>query len=805
MALRIISLMSRKKRKMNFKEGLISRKAQRINLEILKLLFISFILGLFIYSSISGAADESVSSPCEQTGYAQAERFLPANATSYIFNASVDPNWIAGTNFFWYLKNSRAGQEFVLVDIQNRTKAPAFNHTSLAASLSSATGEQVDPFHLPFSEITRSTEGWEGIEKIGFKAFNRSWQYTFNKTSAKLMEMHSPPQSEPGEALSPDGRLAAYVFAHNLWIRHTETAEKYQLTFNGTKEHTYSGRSETVSHPVTLARLNETAKPYAVWSPDSTRIATFRMDQRNVSEMHLLQYATGNDTRPRPWSYRFATPGNEILPMYEPLVVDVAGKKIIAVQSPAQPEVSLMDTEDDVLQWWSDDGRTLYSLYVERGEKALQLLQTDPVTGKTEKLLEEKGRTFVEANLDYASPPNIRVLKSGDVIWFSEKDGYGHLYLYGPDGKEKNAITSGPWAVRKLLYVDENESQVYFLAGAREPGRDPYYRHLYRIRLDGSSLQLLTPEDADHNVVVDPSGTAFLDTYSTVEEPPVSVLRDRNGSIILNLETADIQNLKDMGWKPPERFSVKALDGKTDLYGLLFKPTDFNASEKYPVVETVYPGPWIIVTAKSFPADMAWVNKIFWRAQAVAELGFLVVTLDGPGTPFRSKLFHDSCYGHLGEAGGLADHVNALKQLSQGRPYMDLDRVGMFGHSAGGFMTAQALLTYPEFYKVGVASAGDYDSRFYGAFWGEKYEGLNTSDYMEQITSLKAGNLTGKLLLVAGDVDDNVNPCMTMQLVDALVNADRPFDLLIMPNRNHDLSYDPYYLHRLFGYLEENL
>lgn len=529
------------------------------------------------------------------------------------------------------------------------------------------------------------------------------------------------------------------------------------------------------------------------------------MDQRNVSDMHLLQYVPGNATRSRPWSYRFATPGDEILPMYGPVVVDVAGKKTVAVQSPAQPEVSLMDTEDDVLQWWSDDGRTLYSLYAQRGEKALQLLQTDPVTGKTEKILEEKGSTFLEANLNYASPPNIRILESGDVIWFSEKDGYGHLYRYDRDGKRKNAITSGTWAVRDLLYVDQDDSQIFFLAGGREAGRDPYHRHLYRISLNGSGLQLLSPEDADHNVVVDPSGTAFLDTYSTVEEPPVSVIRNRNGSIIMNLETADIQNLKDMGWKPPERFSVKALDGQTDLYGLLFKPTSFNASKKYPIVETVYPGPWTIVTAKSFPVDMTWVNKIFWRAQAVAELGFIVITLDGPGTPFRSKAFHDASYGHLGDAGGLTDHIKAIKELSEDRPYMDLDRVGMFGHSAGGFMTAQALLNYPDFYKAGVASAGDYDSRFYGAFWGEKYEGLNASDYAEQITSSKAGNLTGKLLLVAGDVDDNVNPCMTMQLVDAFINADRTFDLLIMPNRNHDLSYDPYYLHRLFRYLEVNL
>ena len=361
--------MSGRNRKMKFRVGMMSRKAQRTNVKILKVLFVLFVFGLFISSSFSGAANEFISPSTGQTGYAQAERFLPANATSSIFNASVDPHWITGTQSFWYLRNSRNGQEFVLVDIQNRSKAPAFNHTSLAADLSSATGEPVDPSHLPLSEITVTPEGLDGIEKIGFEAFNRSWQFTFNKTNAKLMEMPSPPQPEPGESLSPDGKLAAFVRDHNLWVRSTETGEKTQLTFNGTKDYAYAERSETVSHPVTLVRLNETAKPYAVWSPDSSRIATFRMDQRNVSEMHLLQYVPGNDTRSRPWSYRFATPGDEMLPMYEPVVVDVARKKIVAVQSTAHPEVSLMDTEDDVLQWWGDDGRTLYSLYAQRGRK----------------------------------------------------------------------------------------------------------------------------------------------------------------------------------------------------------------------------------------------------------------------------------------------------------------------------------------------------------------------------------------------------------------------------------------------------
>jgi dipeptidyl-peptidase 4 len=492
------------------------------------------------------------------------------------------------------------------------------------------------------------------------------------------------------------------------------------------------------------------------------------------------------------------------VPMYEPILIDVLEKKVVPISYQAQPEVSLMDTDADVFHWWSEDGKALYSIFAGRGEKFLRLLKVDPEDGSVREMLNESSPTYVEANLDYGSLPIARVLKNGDVIWFSEKSGYGHLYLIGSDGKEKNPITSGNWVVRELIYLDENDSEVYFTAGGREQGRDPYYRHLYKANLDGSDLKLLTPEDADHKIWVAPDKTAFVDTFSRVDMPPVTVMRGMDGKIELSLEVADIENLSVKGWVPPERFSVKALDGKTDLYGLIFKPTNFNASLKYPVVETVYPGPWIIVTAKAFPGEMTWVNKIFWRAQALSELGFIVVTLDGPGTPYRSKAFHDAAYGKLGDAGGLLDHVNAIKELAKDRTYMDLSRVGMFGHSAGGFMTAQALLTYPDFYKVGLASSGDYDSRYYGAFWGEKYEGLG-ANYTEQITSLKADNLSGKLLLVTGDVDDNVNPCMTMQMADAFIKADKPFDLLVMTNRNHDLSYDTYYLHRLFSYFTENL
>ena len=359
---------------------------------------------------------------------------------------------------------------------------------------------------------------------------------------------------------------------------------------------------------------------------------------------------------------------------------------------------------------------------------------------------------------------------------------------------------------RPCINACGQQDWIYFTAGGKEPGRDPYYRHLYRVHSDGNSLELLTPEDADHQITFEPSGTAFTDSYSRVDTNPVSVLRSGDGSRIMSLEEGDIGDLASLGWKPPERVTVKARDGTSDLYGPVFYPTTFDPAKKYPVVDDVYPGPQNIISKKAFLSDLSWNSKVFWKCQALAELGFIVVNLDGPGTAYRSKAFHDVSYGHMGDAGGLADHVGGILQLAAQRPYMDLARVGIYGHSGGGFMTARALLTYPEFFSVGVASSGNHDNRIYGSYWGEKYEGMpDGSNYLEQVTALKASNLTGHLLLVSGDLDDNVHPSMTMQLADALIRANRTFDMLILPNRNHDLNYDPCFIKRKFDYFVEHL
>ena len=344
-----------------------------MNIRFLRMSIIFLVVGFSICLSSSTAAEpELIDSPSATADYARAEQFIPANAVASMFNVSVDPNWIAGTHSFWYLKTGRNGQEFILVDVQNKTRIPAFNHTFLAESLSLAVDEPVDPANLPFSEITMQ----KGSDEIGFIAFNRTMQ--FNLRSGQINDVPAGLEAGPGESISPDGRLAAFVRDHNLCIRDTKTGEIYQLTEDGSKDYAYAERSETVSHPVSQARLNDTPNPYAVWSPDSRRIASLRMDQRNVTQMHLLQYVPGNGSRPQLWTYRFALPDDALVPMYEPIVVDVLLKKVVPVSYKAQPEVSLMDTEDDVLQWWSDDCQVLYSLYAERGETALELLKTDP-------------------------------------------------------------------------------------------------------------------------------------------------------------------------------------------------------------------------------------------------------------------------------------------------------------------------------------------------------------------------------------------------------------------------------------------
>ncbi|HET6568118.1 MAG TPA: prolyl oligopeptidase family serine peptidase, partial [Rhodothermales bacterium] len=418
-------------------------------------------------------------------------------------------------------------------------------------------------------------------------------------------------------------------------------------------------------------------------------------------------------------------------------------------------------------------------------------------------VLTEHQDTYYESGVDGIA---WRVLwKRGDVLWYSERDDWGNLYRYDlATGKLRNQVTKGPGVVLDVSRVDEDKGLIYFTGGGREEGRDPYYSHLYSIKLDGSGEKLLTPENADHSVTFSPSGKYFVDTYSTPTTPPVMVVRDAAGPLRQTLEKADISALLAAGWKPPIPFTVKARDGKTDLYGLMFVPTKLDSTKKYPIVNHIYPGPQTgSVGSRAFSPARS-------DNQALAELGFVVVALDATGTPGRSKSFHDAYYGDMGD-NGLPDQVSGMKQLAEKYPWIDISRAGIYGHSGGGYATADAMFRYPDFFKVGISEAGNHDNRNYEDDWAEKWQGLlvahgkDSTNYDNQANQLVAKNLKGKLLLMHGSMDDNVPFYNTLLVVNELISANKDFDLIILPNRRHGFGNEPYVIRRRWDYFVRNL
>jgi hypothetical protein len=407
-----------------------------------------------------------------------------------LYNLSAEPHWIGDGPAFWYEQTGRGGTSYILVDPLNRTQRPAFDHAEFATALSDATGEAVNASGLPLAGVVVRGNG-----AARFAAFNRSWEWD----GAVLHDRSPGVAPDDGDLVSPDGLLALFLDGENLALRDLKTGAVRRLTGDGTVDHPYARIADVSSEPVTAARENTTATPFAAWSPDSRRVRTFQVDQRNVTALDLLQYSPENGTlRPMPYSYRYSYPGEEVA-QYEPVVVDVANATVVRVNHAPWPHTSSMDGGAFVLAWWSADGSRVHSLFVERGERTLRLLEEDPVTGAVREALNETGSTYLESNLDYGGTPNVRVNETnGEFLWFSERSGWGHLYRYGADGRLMNAVTAGDWVVRTLLGV--SDGWVYFTAGGREPGRDPYYRHLYRVHPDGTNMTLLTPEDADHAI-----------------------------------------------------------------------------------------------------------------------------------------------------------------------------------------------------------------------------------------------------------------------------------------------------------------
>ena len=667
--------------------------------------------------------------------YEKATKFLSFNTNKLVDRANVRPTWLEDGQF-WYKVSIPGGTEYVLVNPGTGQKKTATSMTDL-----------------------------------------------FPK---KMQEKRTPEVSR-NEVLSPDGKKVVYIKDWNLWLRNLETGVEKQLTNDGIENFGYATDN---------AGWRKSDKPIVLWSPDSKKLATYRQDQRHLSDMYLVETKVG---APKLQKWKYPLPEDDEVIMIKRVIVEVDEPKVIELQVEPGPrrgtlcdDISCSGAFDD--NYWNENATKLAFVSTSRDHKEAKLQIADASTGEVREIFTENVETQYESG---QGSINWRYLpKSNEIIWYSERDNWGHLYLYDLNtGDLKNQITKGEFVVTKLLHVDEKNRVLYFEANGREEGRDPYFSHLYRVDFSGKNLDLLTPEDANHNISFSPDHQYFVDSYSTPTTPPVSVLRTKTGKKIATLERADLSRLLKTGWKAPEPFQVKSANGQWDLYGLMFTPTHLDETKKYPVVNYVYPGPQGgSVGSRNFSAARR-------DHQALAELGFVVVLIDGSCNPGRSKAFHDACYGDI-SGNTLEDQKAGILQLAQKYPFIDAKNVGIWGHSGGGFAAAAAMFRHPEFYSVGIAESGNHDNRNYEDDWGERYIGLMTKgiegedNYAAQANQLYAENLQGKLLLAHGGLDDNVPPYNTYLVVDALIKANKDFDLIVFPNARHGFGEDSYYMMR---------
>jgi dipeptidyl aminopeptidase/acylaminoacyl peptidase len=717
--------------------------------------------------------------------YLRAEGFLPWNVRRRVSVARVVPHWIGGGERFWYRKEGPAGKEFLLVDAARNTCAPAFDYAKLAAALSRAANRQYQPTQLPFDSFDFIQEG----KAIRFDLEGVRW-------ACALGTYECTPDPEKGgslwETLSPDGKWAAYVEHYNLYLRDVSSGQVVQLTRDGEKGWDYATPLPSLRLMVTQGTEDVHEPAGVFWSPDSSKFVTYRIDARNAGQFTSIQFVPSAQLRPKAYSYVYPLPG-EMLATAEAIIFEVpSGKRIKAETAPLE----LPFQEGPDFEWFKDSRRFHYTFFG-RGYKEAELREVDGATGKQRMLIKEHSDTRV----DPGETAERFINDGAEILWTSVRDGWNHIYLYnGNSGQLENQVTKGEWAVRRVEFVDEKARQVYFLASGRERDEDPYQAHLYAIDLKGERLRLVTPEDADHAASVAPNGAYLVDSWSRPNLPGESVLRRAaDGSVVRVLERTDASPLLETGWKYPEPFHGKAADGKTDIYGLIWRPSNFDSAKKYPVIEQIYTGPQGFFVPKSFAAAVGRGGE-----QSMAELGFVVVMVDGRGTGGRSRAFHDYSYKNLG--GEIDDHVALIRQMAARYTYMDLSRVGVYGTSAGGYDAAHALLLHPEFYKVGVSISGDHDPRLDKAWWNELYQGYPVGpQYQEQSNVTLADRLEGHLLLVHGDVDDNVHPVETMRLVDALIKANKNFDMLFVPNMFHGEGESPYLIRRRWDYFVKHL
>ena len=734
--------------------------------------------------------------------YAAAEKLMPYSANPLAYKGQVEAHW-ADDAHPWYRAADEVGISYILVDPARGTLAPAFDQDKLAALLQAASKGVIkaDGRHLAIDDIAISGEHAFTLTVEG--AIYQCSLGTGSDSCAKIGgagTRHGVPHGAPqtGEeaplAISPDRKLGAFIRDWNLWVRNLATGAETQLTTDGVKDYGYATDNAGWQHSNTAILL---------WSPDSTKIATFQQDQRKTGEMYLVP-VTNSHPELQAWKYPLV--GDANVTMIERVIIDVNARKVIRLKMPPDQHRSTL-CDDIACQGttlsdaeWSPDSGHLAFVSTSRDHKQEWLRVADASTGDVRDVMTESVPKFFESGINKI---NWHYLPgSNEILWFSERDNWGNLYLYDlATGQLKNQITHGPGNAAQVLYVDQKDRIIYFVGVGKEKDNDPYFRYFYSVRFDGSEPRLLTPENADHHIEMSPHGRYFVDSYSTVTQPEITVVRDRTGKVVMDMAHQDIARLLAVGWVPPAPIKVKGRDGTTDLYGFMFKPSHFDPSKKYPIVNHVYPGP------QTGSCGDRQFHAAHGDLQSLAELGFIVVCIDGTGTPWRSKSFHEAYYGDLGDD-TIPDQVAGMKDLARQNPFIDLDRAGIYGHSGGGDATASAMFHFPDFFKVGIAESGNHDERDYEDDWAEKWSGLEvknadgTSNYDSLANQNFAANLKGHLLLAHGTMDDNVPPNNTLLVVEALIKANKDFDLLMIPNVAHGYGrVTPYMTRRRWDYL----
>lgn len=728
--------------------------------------------------------------------YARAERFLAPSAAPLVTGIGVSPTWLADGRF-WYRATASDGGAFWLVDPARRSRVSAFERARLAAALQAASGGRVDPGTLPPQSFDLSRDGRSMTVTVRGRRFACALdRYACTAADSGAAAAGRVPENA---SVSPNGRWAVYIRDHNLWARELATGRDTPLTTDGVPDFGYATDN---------AGWIRGDEPVVTWSPDSRRVATFQHDGRGVRDFYLVSTNVG---APSLQAWKYPLPGDSVIFRIHRVIVTVEGDgpRVVRLRMPPDPHRSTVS--DHVacggavcdLQWFADGSRIAF-VSSSRDHRTAWVRVADARTGEVRTLHEERSATHIG---DAAFPENLwRVLPaSNELLWWSQRENWTHLYLHDlATGRRKHRVTAGEGNVMAVVRVDERARQLWFVAQGKEPGRDPYFQHLYRVGFDGRGQTLLSPEDANHTVSLSPDGRWIVDTYSTPVTPPVTVLRDAaTGRVVQTLERADVSRLVATGWRPPTPIRVKARDGRTDLYGLMFTPSSLDSTRRYPVVNYVYPTPTGSVRSRSFEPARS-------DHHALAELGFVVVAIDGMGTAGRSREFLDLSYGDLAD-NTIPDQVSGLRDLARQYPFLDLDRVGIWGHSGGGFAAATAMFRHPDFYKVGISESGNHDNRNYEDDWGERYQGLlvranGTDNYADEANQMHAANLRGKLFLIHGEMDDNVPVQNTRLVVDALVKAGKDFDLLMLPHARHGYDADgPYVMRRRWDYFVRHL